>query len=338
MQSSFRGRLPLLVVLALLAAAIGSTGCPGPGSPRSGSPRAVGRATPQGSQSELATILKLLRDHNAKQVLVVAHRACWQKGGPENSLPAIRACLELKVDIIEIDVRRSRDGHYILMHDATVDRTTNGEGRVADLTLAELRTLRLKRLDGTLSAEHPPTLAEALTLVRGRALLNLDKAYAQSAELHALLRRSGQLDHALFKGRATLAQARALLASLTPQPLFMPVFGAEIAQLDKVDKAGPARVIALVEGLGSELVELIFTHPADPLASAATLARLRRAGARIWVNSLWDGKKSGGRGDAHAVDNPGRVWGWLVDRGVSVIQTDQPGRLIAYLKTRGLHR
>jgi glycerophosphoryl diester phosphodiesterase len=71
---------------------------------------------------------------------VVAHR-----GGaalaPENTLEALRRAKELGVDVLEMDLRFTADGEIVLMHDATVDRTTNGQGRVADLTLAELRTL-----------------------------------------------------------------------------------------------------------------------------------------------------------------------------------------------------
>ena len=57
---------------------------------------------------------------------------------------------------------------------------------------------------------------------------------------------------------------------------------------------------------------------------------------RLWVNSLWD-SISGGRSDAQAVDDPHAVWGWMVDNGVTVIQTDEPQRLLEYLRSRGLH-
>ena len=85
---------------------------------------------------------------------------------PENTLAAFEKAIELGTYRIEMDVRRSRDGHIVVMHDATVDRTTNGTGRVSDLTLAELKRLRL---GGT--AETVPTLREALVCARGRTKL-----------------------------------------------------------------------------------------------------------------------------------------------------------------------
>ena len=73
-------------------------------------------------------------------ILSISHAAC--KGhAPENTLAGIRAALALGVDGIEIDVHASLDGVPVLMHDETVDRTTNGAGRVPDLPLAALREL-----------------------------------------------------------------------------------------------------------------------------------------------------------------------------------------------------
>ena len=95
--------------------------------------------------------------------LVISHAAC---GGhaPANTLAGIRAALAFNVDGIEIDVQCSKDGVPVLMHDLTVDRTTNGTGAVAELTLEQL-----KALDA--GGEPPPTLAEVLELTKGKTLL-----------------------------------------------------------------------------------------------------------------------------------------------------------------------
>ena len=95
--------------------------------------------------------------------LVISHAAC---GGhaPANTLAGVRKAIELGSDAIEIDVQASADGVPVLMHDLTVERTTNGTGAVAELTLAQLRELDA-------GGEPPPTLAEVLALTRGRVLL-----------------------------------------------------------------------------------------------------------------------------------------------------------------------
>jgi glycerophosphoryl diester phosphodiesterase len=101
-----------------------------------------------------------------------AHRggaALW----PENRLLAFLDALALGADDLDFDVHLSRDGEVVVIHDPTLDRTTTGTGRVADRTAAELRTLRLKDRDHTVTAEGIPTLDEvvALAAAGGRRLL-----------------------------------------------------------------------------------------------------------------------------------------------------------------------
>jgi glycerophosphoryl diester phosphodiesterase len=84
---------------------------------------------------------------------------------PENTLRSIRRALDLGVQAVEIDIHLSRDGHLVVIHDATVDRTTNGKGRVADLSWKELR-----RLDAGMG-ERLPSLEEVVETVRGQAHL-----------------------------------------------------------------------------------------------------------------------------------------------------------------------
>lgn len=109
-----------------------------------------------------------------RAVVITAHRGAGYLE-PENTLRALQRALELGVDQIEIDAQLTRDGHLILMHDPTVDRTTNGIGKVEDLTLEEIR-----QLDAGLG-ERVPTLAEALELVCGRAILQIELKGAGTA-------------------------------------------------------------------------------------------------------------------------------------------------------------
>ena len=92
---------------------------------------------------------------------VAAHRgggALW----PENSLLAFQSAIALGSDLIELDVHQSRDGVVIVIHDATVDRTTDGTGAVGSMTAVDRRRLRLRGPDGVLSAERVSTLDEVL--------------------------------------------------------------------------------------------------------------------------------------------------------------------------------
>lgn len=95
---------------------------------------------------------------------VVAHRGLLRES-PENTLANFRACLNLGIGL-EVDVRRSKDGHLVCLHDDTVDRTTDGQGPVSDFTLAELKALDAGGwFDASFRGEKIPTLGEVLALV-----------------------------------------------------------------------------------------------------------------------------------------------------------------------------
>lgn len=104
---------------------------------------------------------------------VIAHR-----GGPsmgvENSLSCIEKGIEAGADVVEIDVRMTLDSVLVLMHDAKVDRTTNGTGAVAKLTLEQIKSLSLCDDDGVETGERVPTLDEALMLVNGRCKMLIE--------------------------------------------------------------------------------------------------------------------------------------------------------------------
>jgi len=95
------------------------------------------------------------------KTIVVAHRGA-SAYKPENTLMSFELAVELGADMVEVDVRRSRDGHLVVFHDETVERTTDGKGFVKDLTLKQL-----KSLDAGLGSEVL-TLEEALSFLKGK--------------------------------------------------------------------------------------------------------------------------------------------------------------------------
>ena len=123
---------------------------------------------------------------------VVAHRGA-SAYEPENTLRSVRRAIEMGADAVEVDVRLSADGVPVVIHDEIVDRTTNGSGRVADMTLQELR-----ELDAGLG-EKIPTLEEVLSVVQGRVVLFVEIKVSEAA-LHSLrlVRGRDMLDYVLF--------------------------------------------------------------------------------------------------------------------------------------------
>ena len=102
-----------------------------------------------------------------QQPHLIGHRGLVSHA-PENTLAAFAACIDLRVGF-ELDIRRTRDGHLVCLHDDDVKRTTSGTGKVADLTLTELRKLDAGRwFDPAFAGEKVPTLEEVFLLLKGK--------------------------------------------------------------------------------------------------------------------------------------------------------------------------
>lgn len=260
-----------------------------------------------------------------EEIMVVAHRGCWQ-GAPENSLAAVQACIDLGVDMVELDVRQSKDGVLVLMHDESVGRTTNGSGQINSKDHSEIRTLRLKDRSGgkeaVLTSHTVPTLEEAMNLARGRILVNVDAKSDVLGAVYRLIAQLGMLDHAVLKIEVPPDDPFLQMASFLRETHFMP----------KITEGGPPL---------SELApQYAFTNPVAFELKIETenyllegQSAIQHMGARIWVNTL-EASKSAYHDDSVALHDPDTHWGRLINMGVSMIQTDYPAELLGYLETR----
>src|SRR5438094_732582 len=107
-------------------------------------------------------------------IAVIAHRG-GRALSPENTLTAIRKAISLGVDYVELDIRAAKDGPLVIMHDSDVDRTTNGHGKVKDLTLAEIRALDAgSKFDPKYAGQKVPTFEEVLKLCKGKVHVYVD--------------------------------------------------------------------------------------------------------------------------------------------------------------------
>lgn len=262
---------------------------------------------------------------DVNDVMVVAHRSCW-KDSPENSIAAMQDCIDLGVEMIEVDVRQTADGALVIIHDETVDRTTNGTGRVDEMTLAEIRKLKLRQgmggPDALLTDQRVPTLDEVFDAVGGRILVNLDtKGEALEASMAAVAAR-GVGDQVIFKSSLP-ADSPVLTSMILPAgSYFMPIIREERGPL--------ADQVAGFAWAAPEAYEVVFETRA--YFEANTEAVLS-TGQRLWVNTLWDGLADDIT-DTAALEDPDGNWGYLFGHGVSMIQTDAPEALISYIESR----
>jgi glycerophosphoryl diester phosphodiesterase len=191
--------------------------------------------------------------------LVIAHRGCPSEA-PENTLAGIRAALALGVDGIEFDVHASADGVPVVIHDATLDRTTDGSGPVSALTFAQLRHLDAGRgFEGAFAGERIPTLGQVLDLVAGRCLLAVEIKQQGIAGLVAdLLRRADALSSSMVWSfdLATVAEARRLEPALPAVLLTLPLGGDQTAMLDPAVSNHLAGISMQHAGVDAALVDV----------------------------------------------------------------------------------
>ncbi len=275
------------------------------------------------------SIRKNVLNSNLESVLVVAHRGNWSMA-PENSVAAIDSAIRMKVDIVEIDVSKTKDGQLVLMHDATVDRTTDGKGKVADMTLDEIKRLRLKDKDGKVTEHTVPTLEEALLAAKGKVMLNLDKAYGIFDEVYALLEKTGTTDLVIMKGDRPGKTVKKEFGAYLDKVIYMPIV--------TIDEEKSIKTVKDYIGtLHPAAFEFCYMNPSSPVP--VRMKQVLKGKSLAWYNAicLW-AKMAGGHDDELARTDPDAAYGYLINTlGARIIQTDTPAVLIDYLKSIGRH-
>jgi len=259
---------------------------------------------------------------------VVAHRGDW-RNYPENSLPAIESVIRMGVDIMELDLKMTKDSVLVLSHDHTIDRCTTGSGPVSDYTYQELLAFDLKRGHGiAIPGMKMPTLRQALTLCKDRIVVNIDQGYEYYDQVLTLTEELGMTSQVLIKSGRPRHEVAPKLAAHPARMMYMPVIGiSPSASMSVFDSYISSSQVPLA-------FELCFGTLDDQVRRAA--ARVLAAGSKIWVNTIW-GSLCGNYDDDRAFDSPDAdaVYSHILDLGTSIIQTDRPELLIKYLETKG---
>jgi glycerophosphoryl diester phosphodiesterase len=231
--------------------------------------------------------------------VVFSHRG-YSALAPENTLSAFELAIQNGAEAVELDAKMSVDGEIMVIHDQTVDRTTNGKGRVNQLTLAELKALDAgSSFDAKYAGEKIPTLAEVFESIGGRALINVELTNYESTnddlmpKVVALVKKFNIQDGIIFSSfhPFNILKARRLLPEVPAGLLTLE------GNLGKLLRSWPGRLVA---------PSLI--HPWVDDATAEFIAAEHRRGRRVHV---WTVNKA---------DDMRR----LFDAGVDGIFTDDP--------------
>ncbi len=318
-------RRAFTILLAAASLAIGLGGC---------------ATTSYRSSSRTEMIREKLMSSDRNYVFVAMHRGDW-RNYPENSRDAILSCIALGADIVELDVQMTKDGRFVLLHDDRLDRTTTGTGKASEHTLAEIKKLRLRSNQGGKDAKATDydilTLEEALALAKGKILINIDKFTQHPYEILQVVEKEGALKDVLVKSTHGPADAKRLFREYwkyveSGELLYMPVVQFCWKNHEHAAKILPQWIAE--EPRKASMYEVCM----DSDAGAAQLEKVRVApGApRIWINTMWDSLNCG-RGEMRGFTNPAETWGWSLEQGATMLQTDYGAELLVYLNNIGRH-
>ncbi|WP_165043817.1 glycerophosphodiester phosphodiesterase family protein [Dysgonomonas sp. ZJ709] len=267
-------------------------------------------------------LTKSIKDFDHSKLWIMSHRGNTANDRiPENSMAAIETCLSNleSIDMIEVDPRLTKDGVMVLMHDETVNRTTNGTGKVSDLNYDQIKQLNLKLADGTVTEHTVPTLQDVMLKVRGKVFLNLDFIDKVSPkEIYELVRNNGMLDRVLF----TVGTKKDVLVNMLGYNRTIHILGqhSDDGDDDFLSTAGGGNRINFAyvtptKALNTGYIPLLYTKGFIPSTNM-----LNQGGYSYDAQMM--------KGDYAGVD-------LIIAKKALFIQTDNAPVLHAYLKSKG---
>lgn len=254
--------------------------------------------------------LKTFLNPHSTHIMVVAHRGVHNEV-PENSIASFKKAIALGIDMVEMDIRHTKDSVLVLMHDKTVNRTTNGKGLVSDFTFEEIKKLRLTH-KGRLTAETVPSFEEAISQLNGKILIDLDVKTPLTSMVVKIVEKHNAHRSVLF----LIYDTAWALELKKRNPFFMSM----------VRTYSPQHADSVLNRLHTEAI-----HIDDSQNSYEVISNIKKHNSRVFINSL-------GNIDQQAADGNLPSFETVLQHGANMIQTDEPALLLQYLRQTKRHQ
>jgi len=243
-------------------------------------------------------------------ILVCAHRS-FHTNAPENSLQSIKNAIQAKIDIIEIDVRTTKDSVLVLIHDKDIDRITTGKGLIKNYTFSELQQFNLKMKD-SVTLDKIPLLEDALKMAKGKVIVNLDLKAVNYKQLYQMLKKYN-MEKEVISYTGTLKEVNKMLS------------------IDSIYAVMP--LVKTTEEMlyYHQNTKSPLQHFTDESFTKDNMDWIRKNNKIVFVNALWDEDDSFILGKMEAMD-------LVIALRPAIIQTDHPLLLINYLRSKKLHK
>ncbi|MCE6989129.1 glycerophosphodiester phosphodiesterase family protein [Dyadobacter sp. CY323] len=237
--------------------------------------------------------------HSENKVVVIAHRGN-HVNVPENTLAAFREAITAGADYAEVDLRTTKDGHLVVLHDATVDRTTNGSGKVAEMTLADIKKLQV--FNKNKKTHRIPEFKEVLEVCKGKINIYLDFKDANVAQTWSQIKALGMEKQVIvYLNKETQYGEWKEAAPHVPLMTSLP------------------KEVSTSEHLKAFLAK-INVQVLDNVTAPELVKVVNENGVSVWLD----------------VQNPAEgpvSWKAVLEKGVQGLQTDKPAELRTYLNT-----
>lgn len=261
-----------------------------------------------------------------KGVLIAAHRGAAGGNIACNTIEAFEAALIQGADILEMDVFKTTDSQLYIFHTSKERMQLNRDIDVTALSSKEVEKLHYVNADFFETEQCINKLDDVLEALKGRCLINLDRCWNDWKLVRECVDRHQMRDQIILKSHPEEKYFK-MLEELAPDYMYMPILSEE----DHCTEILEERNICFVGA------ECTFTSEQAQVASDEFIDHMKKKGKLLWANGILYSCKvplsAGHSDDISVTGHPKEGWGWLVDKGFDIIQTDWTGMVREYLKT-----
>lgn len=259
--------------------------------------------------------MKLFDQAKEKKILLAAHRGVAGGNIPCNSRQAFQIALNQGADIIELDVESSLDGELFIQHPGMEKVHLRLMDSIKNYPASVVKKLYLSNCDLTRTDQHIMCLEDALTMLKDKCIVNIDKFWEHPEEIAALVRKLHMEDQVIIK---TSNKPKYLddVEKYAPDLPYMAIVKDEDTTYEEIRKRN-------INYVG---VEVVFAKETAPVAQKEYINRMHSDEMLVWANGIvynyMDELAAGHNDDISLVENPEKGWGWIADKGYDIIQTD----------------
>ena len=266
-----------------------------------------------------------------KGTLVVAHRGSSAGNIPCNTMAAFDVAIRDGADMIEMDLFRNVDGNIFIFHTGKEPSHIDRHVNIESLSTKEILSLKRCNSDLIETSIGIERFEDVLEHLKDRVYLNLDRAVQLMDSVIPIVERMGMKEQILLKSDPSEKSLK-IIEEFAPDYAYMPIF------MEKPENW------ELIKNMNINCVgaELVFSTEDSILASDSYLEEMHKEEMLLWGNSLVYNSKvplaAGHNDDRSVVGDPDGGWGWLVNKGFDLIQTDWAGHCIRYLEEKGFRK